>query len=232
VSSHSTRSGAEQTGPAETRRCGGEAATAAIVPSETAAIDTAKKLTNLRSAPNVIMVDDAVLAQRAAKGDTFAFESIVERYQGMVFNVAVGMVKNDDDAADITQTVFLKVYTKLRTYNPNYRFFSWLYRITANECIDHLRKRKREAAVDGDLWEHTGAAWDSATESDRSELLQSALLRLKIEHRIVIVLKYFLELSYTEISDIVSIREKTVKSRLFTARHQLRDILVRQGQAR
>jgi RNA polymerase sigma-70 factor (ECF subfamily) len=178
------------------------------------------------------MIDDSKLALRAARGDDRAFEKIVEKYERTVFNVALRIVKDEDDAADVAQLVFVKAHRKLSTYNPQYKFFSWLYRITVNECINTLRKRKREVLVDCDFKAGGGTAWDALAQDERGESLAHALMGLKLDYRIVIVLKYFLELSCSEISDIVRVPEKTVKSRLFTARHQLRDILIRQGYAR
>jgi RNA polymerase sigma-70 factor (ECF subfamily) len=178
------------------------------------------------------MVDDSRLAVRAARGDRRAFEDIVRKYERLVFNVAYRIVKNHEDAADITQTVFLKIYRKINQYDPRYRFFSWLYRITVNECINFLKKRRREVDVDDDRVVSRTSAWDPITQGEKSDFLDTALAVLKLDYRVVIVLKYFLELSYKEISDIVGVPEKTVKSRLFTGRQLLRDILTRQGYAR
>jgi RNA polymerase sigma-70 factor (ECF subfamily) len=179
------------------------------------------------------MLDDAKLVKRALGGDQGAFEAIVQRYERTVFNVAYRIVKDRDDAADVTQAVFIKIYRKLGSYDPRYRFFSWLYRITVNESINHLKRTQRRAEVDcGREARGRSTPWDSLAQTEKSDFLQSALTALKLDYRVVIVLKYFLELSYKEISEIVGIPEKTVKSRLFTGRQLLRDILARQGYAR
>ncbi len=179
------------------------------------------------------MLDDSKLVSRAIGGDQRAFEAIVQRYERTVFNVAYRVVKDQDDAADITQSVFIKVYRKLGSYDPRYRFFSWIYRITVNESINHLKRTKRRAEVDcGPEARGRGTPWESLAQTEKSDFLQNALMVLKLDYRVVIVLKYFLELSYREISEIAGIPEKTVKSRLFTGRQLLRDILVRQGYAR
>lgn len=178
------------------------------------------------------MVDDSRLAVRAARGDGRAFEKIVERYDRVVYNLAYRMVRNEDDAQDITQTVFIKVFRKLDTFDPNRKLFSWLYRIAVNECLNHLKKRKREVAAHDDYAVARQSPWDDVARGERSELLESALMGLKPEYRVVIVLKYFLEFSYRDISDIAGIPEKTVKSRLFTARQQMRDALMGLGYRR
>ena len=159
-------------------------------------------------------------------------EAIVERYQRTIYNVAYRMVRDEGDAADITQTVFIKVYRKLDRYDPDRKFFSWLYRIAVNECLNYIKKRKHEVVADGDYAVSRMSPWDDVARGERSELLEGALMDLKPEHRVVIVLKYFLEFSYREISDIAGIPEKTVKSRLFTARRQMRDALMGLGYRR
>ena len=185
------------------------------------------------SSPSVVvMVDDSRLAVKAAMGDGRAFEGIVERYERTIYNVAYRMVRDEEDAADITQTVFIKVYKKLDSYDPDRKFFSWLYRIAVNECLNHLKKRKHEVVADGDYAVSRQSPWDDVARNERGELLEGALMDLRPEYRVVIVLKYFLEFSYREISDIAGIPEKTVKSRLFTARQQLRDALMGLGYRR
>jgi RNA polymerase sigma-70 factor (ECF subfamily) len=178
------------------------------------------------------MVDDTRLAVKAARGDGRAFERIVERYEKTIYNLGYRMVRNEEDAADITQTVFIKVFRKLDTYDPNRKFFSWLYRIAVNECLNHIKKRRHEVLADYDFAVARHSPWDDVTRGERNELLEGALMDLKPEYRVVIVLKYFLEFSYREISEIAGIPEKTVKSRLFSARQQLRDALTGLGYRR
>jgi RNA polymerase sigma-70 factor (ECF subfamily) len=175
------------------------------------------------------MVDEQRVIERARSGDTRAFEAILREYEGPVFNAAYRVVGNHEDAADITQTVFIKAYEKLSSYDPRYRFFSWIYRIAVNEAISFARKRRREVPVEQDLLAGKGVAVDHLARIGRDELIQSALRRLTTDHRVVIVLKYFLELSYKEISEIIELPEKTVKSRLFEGREQLRRALILEG---
>ena len=169
--------------------------------------------------------DDTKLIERCKSGDRAAFEALLVEYEKPVFNAAYRMLHSRDDARDVTQTVFLKVFENFDKFDPNRRFFSWIYRITLNESINWLGKANRleplkfEAADDG-------KGPEQQVDSDRvSEDVQTALMSIKTDYRTVVILKHFLGCSYVEISEILDIPEKTVKSRLYTARQQLKDAL-------
>ena len=87
--------------------------------------------------------DDKKLMERCLKGDRHAFEALLVRYKKPVYNAAYRMLNNSEDARDVTQTVFLKVYENLDQYDPSHRFFSWIYRIAMNESINWLKKSSR-----------------------------------------------------------------------------------------
>ncbi len=176
--------------------------------------------------------EDRKLALEAAAGDDGAFEAIVERYERTVYNAAYRIARDPDDAADITQSVFVKAYRKMHTYDPSYKLFSWLYRIAVNEAINYVKRARRMVPVEDELGTSSESPSQDVAHYETSDQIQHALMRLKIDHRVVVVLKYFLELSYSEISEIAGIPEKTVKSRLFSARQELRDVLIRQGYER
>jgi len=173
--------------------------------------------------------DDKKLAERAAGGDKRAFEAIVERYEKVVYNAAYRIAKDPDDAADITQAAFIKAYRKIDTYDPSYKLFSWLYRIATNEAINYVKRSSKMVFVDDDLGTSRQSPADDVAYIESSDQIQQALMQLNIDLRVVVVLKYFLQLSYAEISEIAGIPEKTVKSRLFTARQRLRNVLIEQG---
>ena len=175
------------------------------------------------------MVDEARTIDLAMSGDSRAFEALIERYQKPVFNAAYRITASYEDAADITQAVFLKVHRKLDTYRPEYKFFSWVYRIAVNEAINFSKRHSRETAVEDPGDANQGDRVDHLGRIARDELIQAALRDIKVEYRVVVVCKYFLELSYREIGEIVGIPEKTVKSRLFTGRELLRQALVERG---
>jgi len=169
---------------------------------------------------------DSELVRKCRRGDKAAFETLVDHYERTIFNAAYRMLDSPDDAKDVTQTVFLKVYERLDSYDPKYRFYSWIYRIALNESINLLNGRKRLTQVD----EEQVSDWETPEENVRSEQLcdrvQEALMLISDEYRSVIVLKHFMGCSYSDISGILQIQEKTVKSRLFTARQRLRDTLL------
>lgn len=169
--------------------------------------------------------DDSGLARRASEGDEVAFEEIVRRHERAVYSVAYRMVRSHDDALDITQTVFIRAYRKLHTFKPGHRLFSWLYRIAINESISHLRRSRQTSELDCELVGGSDPGMLSAERSEESERISEALVGLPVDYRVVVVLKYFLDLSYREIGEIVGIPEKTVRSRLFTARERLRVLL-------
>lgn len=169
--------------------------------------------------------DDVELVGRCLRGEVEAFEPLVARYQKVLFNLALRMLGDPEDARDVTQTAFVKAYEKLATYDPAYRFFSWIYRIAMNECLNLRQRRPSHESLDERL-----AAPDSpyfeAEAHETSERVQTGLLRLPAELREVLVLRHFLELSYGEISAALHLAEKTVKARLYSARQRLGQILV------
>ena len=172
---------------------------------------------------------------RPVKGDRESFGAIVDRYQRAIFNVAYRMVNDYEDAMDITQSAFIKAYENLDKYDPSHKFFSWLYRIAINESLNHVSRRKRQTRLayePGDSLRYGGqvhSPGDPVEESETDAMLQGALAQLKFDYRLVVILRHFLSLSYREIGDIIDVPEKTVKSRLFTGRQMLKEILVEQG---
>jgi RNA polymerase sigma-70 factor (ECF subfamily) len=173
--------------------------------------------------------DDTRLIERCKKGDRKAFEALLAQYEKPVFNAAFRMLNSRDDAKDITQTVFLKVFENFDHYDPSRRFFSWIYRITLNESINWLGKSNRleplqDEAVDG------GRSLEQEVDSaNLSRSVQDALMSIKADYRTVVVLKHILGCSYIEMSEILDIPEKKVKSRLYSARQQLKDAMKQTG---
>ena len=172
---------------------------------------------------------DAKLVQDCQNGDLHAFEVLIGKYERTVYNAALRMLGNTDDAADVTQTAFMKAFEKLDKYNPEYRFYSWIYRIAINESINVLNRRKRSTELDEGRLPDTRTPEADTSQAELSAAMQSALMTVKAEYRTVIVLKHFMDCSYHEISAILDIPEKTVKSRLFTARQLLKERLTNSG---
>jgi len=158
-------------------------------------------------------------------GDRKAFESLLLQYEKPVFNAAFRMLNSRDDAKDVTQTVFLKVFENFDHYDPSRRFFSWIYRIALNESINWLSKSRKLEPLQHEAVDEGRGPEQEVDSANLSENVQAALMSIKPDYRTVIVLKHFLGCSYIEISEILDIPEKTVKSRLYSARQLLKDAL-------
>ena len=172
---------------------------------------------------------DAALVLASRAGDRRAFEQLLARYERPVFNAAYRILHHRDDAADVTQTAFLRAYEHLDRYDPAQRFFSWLYRIAINEAMD-LGGRRRPDALVPEAVADTAEGPDARAAGAASDArLQRALMALAVDQRALVVLKHVQDFSYEQIAEILDCPVKTVKSRLFTARRALRDRLLAQG---
>jgi RNA polymerase sigma-70 factor (ECF subfamily) len=181
---------------------------------------------------------DVQMVQAVLAGDATAYRGLVEKYQERVYHMVYGMVRNREDARDITQDAFVKAYNKLSTFRTESSFYTWLYRIAMNLAIDFLRKTKRRGESsfdeqiaskddDGGLSELHVA--DSPSKSlERKQLMGSildALDQLPDDQRQIILLRELEGLSYKEIADVTGVPEGTVMSRLYYARKKLQTLL-------
>jgi len=187
--------------------------------------------------------EDAILVERCLSGDERAFRALVEQYQRRVFSIAFGIVRNQDDAMDVTQDAFVKVHKHLPNFKGTSSFYTWLYRIVVNLCIDRKRRAKRAINVDyNDAIGHAERPHQSgptlasvsiagpAKELARKELrekMQRALDRLSDDHRQVLLLREVEGLAYEEIADALDIAKGTVMSRLFHARTNFKNAISR-----
>lgn len=174
--------------------------------------------------------EDRALVRRCLDGEPDAAGDLVDRYARPLYNVALRMLGNVQDAEDVTQTVFGNAFEALGSYDPKYRFFSWMYRMTVNESLNAIKKRKQMVSLDDDAFAAIpalGVASDDAVETE--DRVEKALMHLKPDDRAVVVLKHFVSFSYEEIAEVLDVPVKTVKSRLFTARERLRLALGGQG---
>jgi RNA polymerase sigma-70 factor (ECF subfamily) len=182
------------------------------------------------------VTDDFTLIRLIQTGDHQAFELLVRRYQRKVANLIYLTMGNRDGVEDIAQEVFIRVYRSLPKFKFDASFFSWLYRITMNLCIDEIRKRKIRRVLSLDyLTEDTleksrkskdyAMASDSVLAEEKRQVIQSALQRLTPEHREVLVLREYQDLSYIEIAETLGLRLEAVKSRIFRARMELKNLL-------
>lgn len=172
---------------------------------------------------------DAELVRRCLDGDKQAFGALVEKYQRVLFNVALKIVRDSDDAADVTQSVFVKAYEKLDRYNPKYKFYSWIYRMTVNASLNFAKRHSRLTSLETQTIQSQTNPAEEYAETELSNRVEGAMFELPPEDRAILSLKYTAELSYSDIAFVFDIPEKTVKSRLYTARQRLKDVLTAGG---
>ncbi len=178
--------------------------------------------------------DDRRLIAECLGGRRDAFGELVSRYQARLYNAAVRLVDNADDAADVVQDAFLNAYQSLHAFKGDAEFFTWLYRIAFNGAISLRRKKRPTGSLDTTTGDH---GLDPADPSDlvrpghaleRTEedtLLHAALGRLSVEHREVLTMKDLDGLRYEEIAEVLGVPVGTVRSRLHRARLELRELL-------
>lgn len=168
---------------------------------------------------------DRACVERCLSGDLEAFGSLVERYQRPVFNAIVHLVGNGEDARELCQQAFMKCFEHLRGYDLNRPFFSWMYRIAMNEAINHIKSRPAGEALTDTMADSLPNPEERFQSAEREHRLHAAILSLEPKYRAAIVAKHLLQLSYHEAAEILDLPEKTLKSRLFTARQLLRELL-------
>lgn len=175
---------------------------------------------------------DSSLIKKAASGDMDSFETIVTTFEGMIYNICYRYFNNDEDAKDLTQEIFIKIYRNLNHFNFTCKFSTWVYRIAANACIDQLRKKQaRPQTVEMDerliqVGDSAQGPAEALITKDSLKNLGSAISKLPEDYRLMIVLRELQGLSYQEITEITGEKSGTVKSRLSRARQCLRQILV------
>ena len=188
------------------------------------------------------MPTESELVQRARQGDEGAFAALVEQNQSRIFNLALRMTGNPDDAAELAQEALINAWKGLSKFQGGSSFATWLYRLTSNACIDFLRREKRRSglsmtvSLDEDEEERQvelpDLRYSPEVEAERRELraaIREGLETLSEEHRKVLVLRELDGLSYAQIGQILGLEEGTVKSRIARARLALRNYLVKQG---
>jgi len=172
---------------------------------------------------------DKVLVERTLGGERSAFGELVDKYQKVVYNVAYRVLGNTEDAQDVAQTVFLKVYENLSTYNPRYQFFSWLYRIAVNEAVNAKKRFRNTVELMEDAVATSDTPHDGVEAVDVENQIGAAMMSLSPENRAILILRHYQEFSYRDIAYIMDLTEETVKSRLYSARQRLGKILIQKG---
>lgn len=174
--------------------------------------------------------DDTELVNACRNGSREAFDELVRRYQGPVYNLALRILGNVDDAMDATQTTFLNAYRRLDSFDATRRFFNWLYSIAVHEALDVRARRGRatEVPVGDELSSPAANPEVELAGKDSERRLLKALRGLSAEERALVALRHFQGLSYAEIAETMSLSIELVRSRLFSARQRLRRTLDRQ----
>src|SRR3954468_9982240 len=177
--------------------------------------------------------DEAALVRRVQAGDELAFREIVERYQSKVFSIIYGILRNHNDAEDIAQQVFAKIYFSIGNFDFRSSLLTWIYKITVNECYDYLRKKRvRKLVYESDFseedalqMENSQTAMDHVAPVDetleRQDLLVKLLSRVSEEDRTLMLLKEVEGHSVEELAQMTGMNENTIKVKLFRTRQKL-----------
>lgn len=180
---------------------------------------------------------DLKTIRRCKRGEEAAFAEILGRYRGAIYNLCYRMTRNAEDARDLAQEVFIKVFSLLDRFDENYAFSSWLFRIATNHCIDHLRRNRLRflsldgaTGQDGDEYELQLPSSDPGPDAviQRKQMLErlaEVIDELPPHYRAITLLRHDQQLSYEEIAEILSLPLGTVKARIHRARQQIKQLL-------
>ena len=179
-----------------------------------------------------------LLIQKAQKGDTNAFGTLVASYEKFIFNVACKMFSNSEDAQDIAQEALIKAYKNIDKFDFNSSFSTWLYRITVNACIDEMRRRKGRESISIDAEDEESGlavqiedtslgAEERVIQNETVSEVRAAIDKLSEEHKTVIILRDLQDMTYEQVAQTLDLSIGTVKSRLARARKSLKDIILK-----
>jgi RNA polymerase sigma-70 factor (ECF subfamily) len=196
---------------------------------------------SLQKPPAPQQVEDKELVVRALEGDESAYGELLERFRRPVFSLIYRMIGDREQAEDLAQESFVKAFNNLDSYNPSYRFSSWLFKIANNHAIDHLRRARLSTvsihgsphAASAEREEETRIVLESRDESPEQEMLalelgseiEQAIGQLRPEYRTAVILRHIENRPYEEIAEIMDVPIGTVKTFLHRARAELREIL-------
>lgn len=175
----------------------------------------------------IVMAENNALSEREAiiqvqKGHTEAYKVIVERYMKRAYYIALGYVRNVQDAMDISQESFIKAFRKIKTFDPEKSFFPWFYKLLKNLCLDHIKRRSRAQEIPLD---EARVLKDEREDREMKEILWKGIEKLPFEQREVIILRYFQQFSYHEIAEITARPVGTIMSSLYYAKKRLREVI-------
>ena len=179
-------------------------------------------------------VDFELVCRAREKNDERAYAELMGKYRDSIFFMMLKMVKNSDDADDLTIEAFGKAFNRIHQYTPNYAFSTWLFRIATNNCIDFIRKKKMVTlSLDKNIDDGEGGSISVEVEADtlnpeqrfmrkqKIRMMRDIVSKLKPRYKELVVLRYFREYSYEEIAEETELPLGTVKAQLFRAREQL-----------
>ncbi|MCL2247647.1 MAG: sigma-70 family RNA polymerase sigma factor [Oscillospiraceae bacterium] len=187
------------------------------------------------------MQDERIIIEQVLNGNKNAFEELVVANQKNVYNLALKMTKNAEDALDISQEAFIKAYRNLQNFRGDSKFSVWLYRLTYNICIDFLRKKSKENVISLDYEDDSGTIApieipdvkdlpeDSLVRKEVRRTIAQSIAELPQKHSEVLIMREVNSMSYEEIAETLLISVGTVKSRIARARVSLAEILVKKG---
>ena len=168
------------------------------------------------------MEKDSHLILRCQRGDPAAFAELVEAYKKPIYNLAYRMLNDREEANDLTQDTFLRVYQNLERYRPEHKISTWMYAIASRLCIDRLRKIKGSVwELDFNIPDHKPLPEEQLIQKEMRQDIDNAISRLPEKYRLVIVLRHLNELSYEEIATVLELPVNTVKTHLFRGREIL-----------
>ena len=182
--------------------------------------------------------DYKLVIRATQKKDQQAFAELMDKYKDSIYYMLLKMVNNNDDAEDLTLEAFGKAFNRLQQYTPNFAFSTWLFKIATNNCIDFLRKKKKNVmSVDNRIPNNDGDDFmfeiksegmtpeQLAMNDQKIQLMRQYVKKLKPRYEILVEMRYFKEMSYDEISDELNLPLGTVKAQLFRAREFLFNIM-------
>jgi RNA polymerase sigma-70 factor (ECF subfamily) len=177
--------------------------------------------------------EDKKLIERALNGDETGYRTLLEKYRNLVFSIMLKMVRNKQEAEDLTQEAFMKAFASLASFNDEFAFSTWLMKIASNNCIDFLRKKKlrtysihepiqyKDEKIEIEIPDRDPTPERTLIQSERSKMIEQTINELPERYRYVIILRHKEEKSYEEIAEIMNLPLGTVKAQIFRAREIL-----------
>ncbi|UJH68022.1 RNA polymerase sigma factor [Allomuricauda sp. SCSIO 65647] len=178
--------------------------------------------------------NEQALINKIINGDSQSFAHVVDRHKDLVFSLAIRMLKNQEEAEEVSQDTFVKVYTSLKSFKGDSKFSTWIYRIAYNTCLDHIKKNKKRFdqlelnEVTENKMESLQNALDIMIVEERAEMVRSCLDYLSAEDTALLTLFYLEEKNLKEIEKIMKLTVNTLKVRLFRARKKMAEVLLQQ----